>query len=143
VFNGSVLASRLQEFHTNQVWGAAVGRSDLHSKPWRWLPAALACFAADPGKRRRTPGARGTLGAAWRESWVPGAAGVARHAGGINLAVLFSGSNNLAGAWDLRSYAGRARFMACWAQGDHWFPAANADALDHGVLKASCLRLGR
>ena len=45
--------------------------------------------------------------------------------------------HNLLEAWDLESYA-RARYRLL-GQGSHWFPGANADALDHSIRESELL----
>jgi predicted aldo/keto reductase-like oxidoreductase len=73
------------------------------------------------------------LGEAWLRSWQQGLPAWQDTPGGINLPILLW-LHNLVEAWGLEGYA-RARYGLLGA-GSHWFPGANADALDQSVSEA-------
>ncbi len=76
------------------------------------------------------------LGAAWLQTWEQGLPPWQQTPGGINLPVLLW-LNNLLEAWQMEGFC-RARY-GLLGQGDHWFPGANAHALDREVTEAELL----
>jgi hypothetical protein len=76
------------------------------------------------------------LGEAWLASWQQGLPAWQETPGGINLPTLLW-LHNLLQAFDLEAY-GRARY-GLLGSGGHWFPGANADALDDTVSEAELL----
>jgi predicted aldo/keto reductase-like oxidoreductase len=81
---------------------------------------------------------RDALGEAWLSSWQDGLPAWQHTPGGINLPTLLW-LHNLVEAWGLEGYA-RARYGLLGA-GSHWFPGANADALDQSVSEADLRRV--
>ncbi|WP_322774663.1 aldo/keto reductase [Synechococcus sp. CBW1107] len=120
--------------HTISVGAAGPADLDLHLQAVARLPEAE-CWLA-PVQERLEHARLEALGARWLESWSDGLPAWEATPGGLNLPVLLW-LHNLLEAWDLEGYA-RARY-GLLGQGSHWFPGANAEALDREVSEADLL----
>jgi len=130
VFN-DLFCLRAPGVHTISVGAAQPQDLDRHVQALELLPQADALL---PPILERLERARlQALGAEWLASWQRGLPAWQDTPGQINLPVLLW-LHNLVQAWDLQSFA-RARYGLLGA-GSHWFPGANADALDQGVSEA-------
>ncbi len=120
--------------HTISVGAARPSDLHLHLQAVELLPQADALL---PPILERLDQARcEALGQAWLSSWSEGLPAWQDTPGQMNLATLLW-LYNLLEAWDLQSYA-KARYGLLGA-GSHWFPGANADALDASVSEAELL----
>ena len=117
--------------HTISVGAACPADFDLHLQAVELLPQAPDLLP--PIVTRLEQASRQALGEDWLASWWQGLPSWQETPGQINLPSLLW-LHNLLEAWDLQSYA-RARYGLLGA-GGHWFPGANADALDQGVSEA-------
>jgi predicted aldo/keto reductase-like oxidoreductase len=120
--------------HTISVGAARPSDLHLHLQAVDLLPQADALLP--PILERLEQARREALGEAWLGSWSEGLPAWQDTPGQMNLATLLW-LHNLLEAWDLQSYA-KARYGLLGA-GSHWFPGANADALDASVSEAELL----
>ncbi len=120
--------------HTISVGAAGPADLDLHQQAVARLPEAEGWLA--PVQERLERARLEALGARWLESWSDGLPSWEATPGGLNLPVLLW-LHNLLEAWDLEGFA-RARY-GLLGQGSHWFPGANAEALDREVSEADLL----
>jgi predicted aldo/keto reductase-like oxidoreductase len=117
--------------HTISVGAACPEDLDMHLEAVRLLPQAAELVP--PIVARLEMARLEALGEAWLRSWQQGLPAWQDTPGGINLPILLW-LHNLVEAWGLEGYA-RARYGLLGA-GSHWFPGANADALDQSVSEA-------
>ena len=117
--------------HTISVGAARPEDLDLHLEAVRLLPRAAELLP--PIVARLEQARREALGEAWLSTWQQGLPAWQDTPGAINLPILLW-LHNLVEAWGLEGYA-RARYGLLGA-GSHWFPGANADALDRSVSEA-------
>ena len=117
--------------HTISVGAARPEDLDLHLEAVRLLPEAAELVP--PIVARLEQARLEALGDAWLSSWQQGLPAWQDTPGAINLPILLW-LHNLVEAWGLEGYA-RARYGLLGA-GSHWFPGANADALDQSVSEA-------
>ena len=117
--------------HTISVGAARPQDLELHLQAVQLLPQAAQVLP--PIVARLELVRREVLGDAWLASWQQGLPAWQDTPGQINLPTLLW-LHNLVEAWDLEGYA-KARYGLLGA-GSHWFPGANADALDQTVSEA-------
>ena len=117
--------------HTISVGAARPEDLALHLQAVQLLPQAAQLLS--PIVARLEQVRREVLGDAWLASWQQGLPAWQDTPGQINLPTLLW-LHNLVEAWDLEGYA-KARYGLLGA-GSHWFPGANADALDQTVSEA-------
>ena len=120
--------------HTISVGAARVEDLALHLEAVDLLPRAAELLP--PILERLAAARRSALGEDWIATWEQGLPAWQDTPGGLNLPLLLW-LHDLLEAWDLQSFC-RARY-GLLGQGGHWFPGANAEALDHGVSEADLL----
>ncbi|MFL0777309.1 MAG: aldo/keto reductase [Prochlorococcus sp.] len=121
--------------HTISVGAARAEDLDLHLEAVSLLPRAAELLP--PVQQRLERAARLALGEAWLASWQKGLPLWQDTPGKINIPKLLW-LHNLVEAWGMERYA-KARY-GLLGNGGHWFPGANADALDAQVSEANLLK---
>ena len=121
--------------HTISVGAARPDDLHLHLEAVRLLPQAAELLP--PIVARLEQARRDALWEVWLSNWQDGLPAWQHTPGEINLPILLW-LHNLVEAWGLDGYA-RARYGLLGA-GSHWFPGANADALDQSVSEADLRR---
>ena len=122
--------------HTISVGAARPDDLHLHLEAVRLLPQAAELLP--PIVARLEQARRDALWEVWLSNWQDGLPAWQHTPGEINLPILLW-LHNLVEAWGLDGYA-RARYGLLGA-GSHWFPGANADALDQSVSEADLRRV--
>ncbi len=118
--------------HTISVGAAQPSDLDRHLEAVDLLQSAAELLP--PVQQRLVDAAQLALGEAWWTSWQRGLPPWQESPGEINLPILLW-LHNLVEAWGMEGYA-KARY-GLLGSGSHWFPGANAEALDADVSETA------